>query len=120
MTRSAVGLSVSVSVAELFPDAGSVTPAPTDAVAVLVSEPVAAAETVPVTTNVAVAPTGRSTEALMLPLPEAGQVAPPAPEQVQVAPVNAAGNVSVTVDPGAADGPAFETTIVYTATLPGT
>jgi hypothetical protein len=112
MTRSAVGLRVSVSVAVLLPEAGSVTPAPTDAVAVLVSEPVAPAATVPVTTKVAVAPTGRSTEALMLPLPEAGQVAPPATEQVQVVPVNAAGNVSVTVEPGAADGPAFATTIV--------
>src|SRR5580765_2221105 len=99
MTRSAVGVSVSVSVAVLLPDAGSVTPAPTDAVAVLVSDPVAPEAIVAVTTNVAVAPTGKSTEALMLPLPDAGQVAPPATEQVQVAPVNAAGNVSETVEP---------------------
>lgn len=103
---------MSVSVAVLLPDAGSVTPAPAEAVAVLLNDPVAPAATVPVTTNVAVAPTGRSTDALMLPLPDAGHVAPPATAQVHVAPVSAAGKLSVTFEPGAADGPAFDTTIV--------
>jgi hypothetical protein len=111
-TRSAVGVNESVSVAELLPEAGSVMPAPTETVAVLVSEPVAPGATVPLTVNVAVPPTGRSTEALMLPLPDAGHVAPPLTEQVHVAPVSAAGNVSVTFDAGAADGPAFDATIV--------
>ena len=69
--------------------------------------------TVPVTVNVAVPPTGRSTVALMLPdARRAAHVAPPAPTQVQVAPVSAAGNVSVTVAPVTADGPAFAATIV--------
>ena len=105
ITRSAVGVSVSVSVAALLPGAGSVTPAPTDTVAVLASEPVAPAETVAVTVNVAVPPTGRSTAALMLPLPDAGHVAPPAAEHVHVAPVRLAGKVSATLEAGAADGP---------------
>jgi hypothetical protein len=42
----------------------------------------------------------------MLPLPDAAQVPPPAPTQVQV-PVSEAGNVSATVAPGALDGPAL-------------
>jgi hypothetical protein len=103
---------VSVSVAELLPEAGSVIPAPTETVAVFASDPVAPGATVPLTVNVAVPPTGRSTEALMLPLPDAGHAAPPLAAHVHVAPVNAAGNVSVTLDAGAADGPAFEATMV--------
>ena len=112
ITRSAVGFSVSVSVAVLLPDAGSVTPAPTDAVAVLVSEPVAPAATVALTVKVAVLPTGRSTLALMLPLPDAGHAAPPVVEHVHVASVSVAGKLSLTFEAGAADGPAFETTMV--------
>jgi hypothetical protein len=96
----------------LLPGTGSVTPAPTDTVAVFVSEPVAPAATVPVTVKVAVPPTGRSTEVLMSPPPDAAHVAPPAAAQVHVAPVRAAGKVSVTFDAAADDGPAFEATIV--------
>lgn len=48
MRRSAVGVSVSVSVAELFPGVGSVTPLGTVIVAVLTNVPVAEAETVAV------------------------------------------------------------------------
>ena len=48
---------------------------------------------------------------LMLPEPEAVQVPPPAPTQVQVA-VREAGNVSATVAPVASDGPALEAVIV--------
>jgi hypothetical protein len=47
----------------------------------------------------------------MLPLPEAVQVPPPAPTQVQVV-VRLAGNVSATVAPGASLGPAFDAVIV--------
>jgi hypothetical protein len=112
ITRSAVGFSVSVSVAVLLPDAGSVTPAPTEAVVVFVSEPVAPATTVALTVKVAEPPTGRSTLALMLPLPEAGHAAPPVVEHVHVAPVRVAGKVSVTFEAGAAEGPAVATTIV--------
>ena len=103
---------MSVSVAVLLPEAGSVTPAPTEAVAVFVSEPVAPAATVALTVKVAVAPTGRSTLALMLPLPDTGHTAPPVVVHVHVAPVREAGKVSVTFEAGAADGPALETTTV--------
>ena len=112
ITRSAVGVSVSVSVAALLPETGSVTPAPTETVAVLANVPVAPATTVPVTVNVVVPPTGRSIEVLMLPLPDAAHVAPPAAAQVHVAPVSAAGNVSVMFEAGADEGPALEATIV--------
>ena len=47
--RSAVGVKVSVSVAELLPGVGSVYPDGTETLAVLAIEPVAEAETVPVT-----------------------------------------------------------------------
>jgi hypothetical protein len=47
--RSALGLKVSVSVAELFPDVGSVTPAGTATDAVFASDPDAEADTVPET-----------------------------------------------------------------------
>ena len=42
-----------------------------------------------------------------MPVPAAVQVPPPAPTQVQVAPVRAAGKVSATVAPGAFEGPAL-------------
>ncbi len=81
-------------------------------VVVLTSVPVAPADTLAVTVNVAVAPAGRLTRTLTLPDPEAGQVPPPAPTQVHVAPRIAAGNVSVTVAPIASLGPALLATIV--------
>ncbi len=120
IARSAVGTSVSVSVAELFPGFGSVTPAGAAIVAVLTSVPVAAAETVPTTVNVAVPPGGRLTLAPMFPAPAAGHVPPPAPTHVQVAPIIAAGNVSATVAPTAVLGPALLATIVYAIPDPGT
>ena len=101
-----------MSVAELLAGVGSVTPPGAAIAAVLTRFPVAEALIVPVTVNVAVPPTGRSTEALMLPLPLAGQVAPPLAEQVQVTPESAAGIVSVTVAAVTADGPLLPTTIV--------
>src|SRR5262245_28180732 len=52
----------------------------------------------------------------MLPLPEAVQVPPRAPADVQVA-VRLAGNVSATVEPGALPGPALLEVIVC-VTLP--
>lgn len=52
---------VSVSVAELLPGVGSVTPPAVAAVAVLVNVPVAAAESVPVAVNVTEPPTGKLT-----------------------------------------------------------
>jgi hypothetical protein len=110
--RSAVGTRVSVSVAVLLAAVGSVIPAATAAVAVLANDPVAVAEMVAVNVNVAVPLGSRSTEVLMLPLPDAGQVEPADAVHVQVAPDNVPGKVSVMVVASAADGPAFEATIV--------
>ena len=92
------GLSVSESVAELLPGVGSVTPAGAATVAVLLSVPVAAAEIVQLAVYVVLPPAGRFTVSLMLPLPDAVHVPPPAPTQVQVQ-VSLAGKVSATVAP---------------------
>ena len=110
--RSAVGFNVSVSVAELLAGVGSVTPAGGAIVDVFTRVPVAEAEIEAVTVNVTDAPAGRFTEALMLPLPLAGHVPPPAPLQTHVEPERAAGNVSATVAPVTAEGPALAATIV--------
>src|SRR5215472_14439186 len=80
-----------VSVALLLPDTGSVTPGGGATVAVLVSCPVVAAGTIPVTVNVAWVPTGTVTKASMLPLPAAVPHAAPAPLAVQVQPKLASG-----------------------------
>ena len=48
----------------------------------------------------------------MLPLPDAGQLPPPAPTHVHVGAVSAAGTVSATVAPVTALGPALLATIV--------
>src|SRR6201999_2166664 len=111
MERSALAPIVSVSVAELLPGVGSVTPPGAVTVAVLLSVPVAAGETVQLAVYVTLAPLGRLTVPLMLPEPAAVQVPPPAPTQVQVQ-VSEAGNVSATVAPVAALGPALLAVIV--------
>jgi hypothetical protein len=117
---SAWGVNVSVSVAVLLAGVGSITPPGTVTVAVLTRLPVAEALTVPVRVYVTLPPTGRFTVALMLPDPLAVQVPPPAPTQVQVGPVIAAGTVSATVAPVTALGPGFDATIVYVIGNPGT
>lgn len=109
--RSADAPSVSVSVAELLPGVGSVTPPGAVTVAVLLSVPLAAAEMVQLAVYVVLPPAGRLIASLILPLPDAVQVPPPAPVQVHVQ-VSDAGNVSATVDPGALLGPAFDAVIV--------
>src|SRR6185295_1324621 len=88
--RSALAANVSVSVAELLPGVGSVTPPGAATVDVLLRLPVAAAVQVP----------------------------PPAPTQVHVQ-VNEAGKVSATEEPGALLGPALEAVIVYVTEPPG-
>jgi hypothetical protein len=117
--RSAVGTNVSVSVAVLFAAVGSVMPPATAAVAVLASDPVAVDEIVAVSVKVAVPPGRRSTVVLMFPLPDAGQVEPAEAVHVHVAADNVPGNVSVMVVASAADGPAFDATIVYVTLEPG-
>ena len=102
-----------MSVAELLPEVGSVTPAGAVTVAVFTKLPVALGETVALTLNVAIPPAGKVTAVLMFPLPEAAPQAPPEePAQVQLTPVRAAGKASVTVAPVTPLGPALETTIV--------
>jgi hypothetical protein len=104
---------VSESVAELFPGVGSVTPAGAPTVAVLVSVPAAAADTVQLAVYVTEAPVGNVTLLLMLPEPLAvNPEAPPLPAAVNVH-VSTAGNVSTTGAPVTPLGPALDATIVY-------
>src|SRR3954454_7527838 len=107
MARSALAASVSLSVAELLPGVGSVTPPGAAAVDGLEIVPVAAAEMLELAVVVTVPPAGRLTVSPMLPEPEAVQVPPPAPTHVQVQ-VSEAGKVSATEEPGALLGPALE------------
>jgi hypothetical protein len=119
MPRFACGESVSVSVALLLPGVGSVTLADVATVAMLVSEPVAAAEMLQLAVYVTFPVFGKLTASLMLPEPDAVQVPPFAPTHVHVQ-VSDAGNVSVTFDPGAALGPLlFVAVIVYVTEPPG-
>src|SRR2546427_779315 len=106
---------VVLSVALLFP-AGSFTPAGAVTVATLVIVPVPV--TVAVAVNVAVPPASRSTAALRLPLPLAGQLEPADAAHVQVTPETWAGKLSVTVAPLATSGPALLATIVYVSVAP--
>ena len=118
--RSACGVSVSVSVAELLPGTGSVTAVAT--VAVLLSVPVAAALIVHEEVYVTDEPGGIVIPVLfMLPAngPAVFPVAPPAGRLV-VEHVKIAGNVSATVTLVAVLGPGFEAVIVYVTELPGT
>ena len=119
IARSATGFSVSVSVAELLPGTGSVTPGGTDAVAVLASTPRAEATTVASTVNVAVPPATRSTRVLTLPEPLGEHADPAVAVHVHVAPVSSTGNESVTATPATSDGPRFVTTTVYCTAWPG-
>ena len=111
--RSAVGVNVSVSVAELFAGVRSMMPADSVAVAVLARVPVAAALIAATIVKVALVPTGRLTVVLIEPLPLAA--AQPAPALgVQVHEVNdaPAGCASDTIVAGAFDGPLLATVTV--------
>ena len=110
--RSASGFSVSVSVAALLVETGSMTPDGGVTLAVLASVPVAAGLTSPSSTNVADPPARRFTEALIGPEPDAGQEEPGVAVHVQDTPVIVAGGTSLTVAPVTAAGPALETAIV--------
>src|SRR5439155_7864106 len=112
IARSAIELSVSVSVALLLAGFGSVTPTGAAMVAVLAMEPVALPATVALTVNVAVPPLSKFTLAEMLPLPLAGQLEPTLATQLQLPNVRPAGAVSVTVAPVAALGPLFVATML--------
>ena len=110
---SAVGVSVSMSVAELLADVGSVTPAGADTVAVLVSEPVAVEETATTTEYVAVAPLAMVAVVEIGIEPEAApQLAPAVATHVHVPDAAPAGRASTIGALVAVDGPAFDTTTV--------
>ena len=109
--RSTSGVSVSMSLAELFPGFGSVAAGGAATVAVLETDPEAEASTSAVTVNVAVPPAIRLTMLLMLPTPAAGQL-PPTAAQLHTAFDRLAANASTTEAPTTSDGPLLVTTIV--------
>jgi hypothetical protein len=111
--KSAVGIKVSVSVAELLVLFGSVMPFGGAAVAVFTSVPVAVLETLAVKLNVAAPPDNRLTVALIFPPPLAApQLDPAVAVQVQIAFVRMTGKLSVTVAAVTALGPSLVTTRV--------
>ena len=113
MLRSWLGVSASVSVAELFEPRGSISAGPDATLAVLTSDPVADGATVPVNVYVADPPAASVTVDTIEPLPEAAPHDEPiVAAHVHVAFVNAALKVSVTGASIAVDGPALLTTIV--------
>ena len=110
---SAVGVRVSMSLAELFAELGSVTPAGAETVAVLVSEPVAVDDTATTTVYVAVAPVATVAVVEIGSVPDAEpQVAPALAAQVHVPDVAPAGRGSATGAFTVVDGPALPTTTV--------
>ncbi len=112
MPKFACGVNVVLSCAKLFAWFVSATLLGAVMPAELISVPVAAGSSVPTMTNVAVPLTSRSTLALMLPAPLAGQLEPLEAAHVHVASLRADGTVSVTVAPVTADGPRLEAVMV--------
>src|ERR1700754_2082697 len=100
-----------VAAAWLLLSAGSEASPPTVAVAVLTTGP-GPVETVAWIWYVTEPPAGMLARSLMLPAPLAVQVAPGVAVQVHVAPVRAAGSVSVMVTPTASLGPRLLTVTV--------
>lgn len=110
---SAVGVKVSVSVAELSAEAGSVTPAGACTVAVLASEPVAVEETATTTVYVTVEPVATVAVVASGIAPEAvAQLAPALATHVHVPEVAPAGRASPIGALTAVDGPLLPTTTV--------
>jgi hypothetical protein len=121
IAKSAVGVSVSMSVAVLLFGFGSVTPLGAPTVAVFANAPCADAKTVAFTVYVAVPPTSKLAVVFKLPVPLAApQLEPTLAAHVHVTFVKNAGNVSATVAPFAILGPLFVATIVYVIDVPGT
>src|SRR5436305_577086 len=108
-----MGAGVSVSVALLSLGLGSVVPTGTEALAVLTRLPVAFGSMVATTVIVIVPPAARLPVTLMLPEPLTGLLEPlPVKVAVQVAPVMAAGKMSVKVPPTMSLGPLLVTTMM--------
>src|SRR5262245_28586032 len=105
--------------AVLFDESGSLAPDGSPIDARLSSTPLAFEWTRPATTNVVVPPDGRSTVALMAPVPDgAPHAAPPAAAHVHWILVNSDANASLTRAPAIALGPRFVTTIVQVSAPP--
>ena len=119
--RSAI-LSMSVtSVESLLVRSESTMPVGNVTDAVFESVPLAAGDTVAVTLNVTVLAAGMSIISLIEPKPDAAlHDAAPVAAQVQLAPINAAGNESITWMRSICDGPGLVTTIVYVVEVPAT
>ena len=84
-----------------------------ETVAVLLNVPVALFAITPVAINVATPPFSKFTLVLIVPLPFAApQLEPPVAEHVQLTPVRAVENTSVTVAPVTLLGPVFVIRIV--------
>src|SRR5215831_6948636 len=120
MARSACGVSVSVSLADVT-GLVSITEPGTVRLAVLVMLPVAPAAIAALTVNVTDPPLATVTLAAIGPLPLAGhddegELA----AQVHDVNVTPAGGVSLTPSPVTSFGPAFDTLIVYVVDVPGT
>jgi len=98
-------------VALLLPPSGSFTLATRLTLAVFTNVPVAAELIVHTALKLTLEPAGKMTTSLRSPLPLAVQLPPLAPLQVQATLVQAAGNASLTVLPGASLGPALLATI---------
>jgi hypothetical protein len=112
MLRSAIDVSVSVSVATLSVGSVSVVPAGGVTRAVLASVPEADGETVASRVYVTVPPTGSTTVSLIDPPPLGVQDEPDEATHDQVAPSSALGKVSMTFAAFAAEGPVLVATIV--------
>src|SRR5262249_12166633 len=111
--RSACGVRLSLSVAELLPGVGSVTPPGAATLATLTSEPVAGSEACGAAEKGIVPPTARLAVVLMLPVPlVAATLEPAAATAGRVSVVSAAGSASEIVAPVTLDGPLLVTTIV--------
>ena len=95
----------------LLPLTGSLVPTGGVIEAVLVIEPLAAAETSAMIAKVALPPGSSDTAAERLPVPDAGHE-PELAEQVQAILLSVAGKVSFSVIPEAFEGPPLATVIV--------
>jgi hypothetical protein len=110
---SAVGVSVSMSLALLLAEVGSVTPAGAATAAVFVNEPVAVDETATMTLYVTVAPVAMVAVVEIGIEPDADpQVAPAVAAHVHEPDVAPTGSASVTGALTAVDGPALPTATV--------
>src|SRR5262245_35579769 len=112
IARSALGVSTSMSMSLLLFPFESATPMGGVTLTLFTSVPVAPDGTLAFTVNVSMPPGWTTTEALIVPMPEAGQLDCALATHVQVTPVSSGGKSSTTCAPLAGLGPALGTTMV--------